>query len=59
MERISSFGNMGASVSQALIHPCGITALLSPAARPRCQAEEPEALRPVLMFVSHGGKGTR
>jgi hypothetical protein len=50
---------MGASVSQALIHPCGVTALLSPAARPHCLAEEPEALRPVLMFVSYGGKGTR
>ena len=36
-----------------------ITALLFPAARPHCLIEEPEALYPVLMFVSNGGKSTR
>jgi hypothetical protein len=36
-----------------------ITALLSPAATPHRLIEEPEALYPGLMFVSHGGKCTR
>jgi hypothetical protein len=45
-----------------LKHPfihVAITALLFPAARPHCLIEEPEALYPVLMFVSNGGKSTR
>jgi hypothetical protein len=45
-------------LKRPFIH-AAITALLFPVARPHCLTGEPEALYPVLMFVSNGGKGIR